>query len=87
VLQPEYIVCLGMAAMKALFPQATTIGKMRGQIHPHGARKVIITYHPSYLLRHGDDSDRSKPDHPKRLVWEDMKMMLADMGLAMPEKR
>jgi DNA polymerase len=38
---------------------------------------VLVTYHPAYLLRN---------PAAKRDVWEDMKMLLARMGRAIPGK-
>jgi uracil-DNA glycosylase len=78
VLQPEYIVCLGVVPMKALFPQAKSVGKMRSQFHTYEGKKVVVTYHPAYLLRNPDS---------KRQVWDDMKMLLADMGLPIPNNK
>jgi uracil-DNA glycosylase family 4 len=77
VLQPEYIVCVGSVPTKALFPDAASIGKMRGKFYQWNGAKVVCTYHPSYLLRNPE---------AKKFVWDDMKMLLADMGLEAPKK-
>jgi DNA polymerase len=78
VLTPEYIVCVGATPMKALFPTSKSIGQMRGKFHDYQGKKVIITYHPAYLLRNPD---------AKKFVWDDMKMMLTDMGLPIPSQK
>jgi len=77
VLRPEYIVCVGSVPTKALFPEALSIGKMRGKFYQWQNSKVLCTYHPSYLLRNPD---------AKKYVWDDMKLLLADMGLEVPKK-
>lgn len=76
VIQPEYIVCVGSVPTKALFPEALSIGKMRGQFYQWRTSKVLCTYHPSYLLRNPD---------AKKYVWDDMKLLLKDMGLKVPK--
>jgi uracil-DNA glycosylase family 4 len=74
-LQPEYIVCLGASAAKALLETEESIGRLRGRFFEYRGSKVVATYHPSYLLRNPPAS---------KYVWEDMKMMLADMGIVPP---
>jgi len=78
VLQPEYIVCLGASAAKALLETDESIGKLRGRFYQYRGSKVVATYHPSYLLRNPPAS---------KYVWDDMKMMLADMGIEPPAAR
>jgi len=76
-LQPRYIVCLGSVAVRSLLNQPTTIGKLRGRFYDYEGAKVVVTYHPAYLLRNED---------AKRLVWEDMQMLMREMGIAVPQK-
>ena len=75
IIQPEYIVCWGTTAAQNLLGSEETIGKMRGRFFTHGKAKVLCTYHPSYLLRNPE---------AKKPVWEDMKLLLGDMGLTPP---
>lgn len=75
IIQPEYIVCWGTTAAQNLLGSEETIGKMRGRFYTHGKAKVLCTYHPSYLLRNPE---------AKKPVWEDMKLLLAEMGLTPP---
>lgn len=72
IIQPEYIVCLGLVAARALLPEAVSIGRMRGRFHTYRGSKVVVTYHPAYLLRN---------PQAKRAVWEDMQMMMRGMGI------
>ena len=71
-ISPEYICCLGATAAHALLETAEPIGKLRKRWFTFHASKVICTYHPSYLLRN---------PAAKREVWDDMKLMMADMGV------
>ena len=74
-IRPEYIVCWGSVAAQNLMGVTDSIGKMRGRFYRHGEAKVLCTYHPSYLLRNPE---------AKKPVWDDMKFLLADMGLTPP---
>ncbi|MDB5341467.1 MAG: Uracil glycosylase superfamily protein [Planctomycetaceae bacterium] len=72
IIQPEYIVCWGTCAAQNLLSETNTIGKLRGRFFQYGGAKVLCTYHPSYLLR----NPAAKKD-----VWEDMKILMKEMGL------
>lgn len=72
IISPEYIVCWGAVAAQNLLGSTLSIGKLRKQFFRHGGAKVLCTYHPSYLLR----NPAAKKD-----VWDDMKLLFADMGV------
>jgi len=72
ILQPEYIVCLGAIAAQTLLQTTEPVGRLRGRWHQYFASKVLVTYHPSYLLRN---------PAAKKAAWEDLKRLLADMGI------
>ncbi|MGI9176806.1 MAG: uracil-DNA glycosylase [Pirellulales bacterium] len=72
VISPEYICCLGTSAAQALLKTVDPIGRLRKRWFTYGSAKVICTYHPSYLLRN---------PAAKRDVWDDMRLMMADMGV------
>ena len=71
ILQPKYIVCLGSIAVQSLLQTTQPIGKLRGKFHTYRSARVVVTYHPSYLLRN---------ESAKRLVWEDMQMLMREIG-------
>jgi len=73
VLQPEYIVCLGAVAAQNLLNTTEAVGRLRGRFWNHGDAKVVVTYHPAYLLRE---------ESQKRKAWEDLQMLMKDMGLS-----
>ena len=75
IIQPEFIVCLGAVSAQNLLETSLGIGKLRGRFHDWKGAKVIATYHPAYLLRNAS---------AKKMVWEDMKMLMAEMGLEIP---
>ncbi len=77
VIQPEYIVCLGLVAAKALLQTTLSVGRLRGQFHDYRGSKVLVTYHPSYLLR--------EPEI-KKAAWADLQFLLRDMGIELPKK-
>lgn len=73
---PDYIVCWGTIAAQNLLNSTETISKLRGRFLTHGRAKVLCTYHPSYLLRNPS---------AKKPVWEDMQLLLREMGLPVPK--
>jgi DNA polymerase len=75
LVQPKFICALGACAATNLLETTLSVGKLRGRFHEYKGIPVLVTYHPSYLLRNPD---------AKRPVWEDMKMLLARMGRRKP---
>ena len=71
VLRPKFIVCLGAVSVRSILQSSLSIGKLRGRFHDYRGAKVVVTYHPSYLLRN---------ESAKRLVWDDMKMLMQELG-------
>lgn len=68
-IQPKAICALGSTAMKALLNTKEGITKSRGKWHKWHDIPVMITYHPSYLLRQYNQQ-------AKRETWEDLKTLL-----------
>ena len=53
---PDILILLGDTAARSLLGTGVQVSKMRGLVDaPHLARKVILTVHPSYLLRLPDE--------------------------------
>jgi len=84
IINPEIIVALGAHAARTLLNTTKSIGQMRGQFHEYYAGigrppvKLMATYHTAYLLRNYSQENR-------RRVWEDMKKVLAELGLPVPQ--
>lgn len=73
LIQPEIIVALGLTAARALLNTDSTMSNLRGKFKPLSWNEkipVLSTYHPAYLLR--------TPD-AKKLVWEDMKLVMKQL--------
>jgi DNA polymerase len=77
IIRPEFICCLGSVAAQTLLETDQSIGRMRGKLFSYRGIPVVCTYHPAYLLR----NPAAKKD-----VWDDMKMLLAKMGIELPKK-
>lgn len=65
LLRPRAILCVGRIASGALLGTADGVGKLRGKWFDFEGLPLLVTYHPSALLR--DDSY-------KRPAWEDLKL-------------
>lgn len=74
-IQPEYIVCWGAVAVRAVLRSTESVGRLRGKFHTYRGAKVMVTYHPAYLLRNPE---------AKRLTWDDMKMLMRELGIPIP---
>jgi DNA polymerase len=72
VIQPEFICCLGSVAAKTMLQTTQSLGRLRGKFHPWKGARLIVTYHPAYLLRN---------EGAKRHVWEDMQLLVKEMGI------
>jgi DNA polymerase len=82
IIGPQVIVALGYHAARTLLNTNSPIGQIRGHFHeyplPDGRSvKVMPTFHPAHLLRNPTSENRRK-------VWEDMKAVLAELGLPIP---
>ncbi|RMG32757.1 MAG: uracil-DNA glycosylase [Planctomycetota bacterium] len=78
IVDPDYIVCLGLVPAQNLLQVKRPMSKLRGAFYKFGRAKVLCTYHPSYLLRN---------PAAKKLVWEDMKLLFRDMGIDLEARR
>jgi len=68
-IQPKAICALGSTAAKALLGTKDGVMRLRGQWHKWRDIPVMVTYHPSYLLRPYNQN-------AKREAWEDLKKVL-----------
>jgi uracil-DNA glycosylase family 4 len=51
LIKPKIILCLGLVAASELLKTKLTLGRLRGSVFEYGNIKVMVTYHPSALLR------------------------------------
>jgi uracil-DNA glycosylase family 4 len=84
-INPDVIVALGGHAAKTLLNTVKGITQLRGQFQEYytglgrSPIKLMATFHPAYLLRNYSEQNR-------RYVWEDMKKVLTELGLPVPER-
>ncbi len=62
LVQPKLLLAMGRFAAQALLGSDEAIGKLRGRVHERRGVKVIVTYHPAYLLRTLADKARAWDD-------------------------
>jgi len=85
IINPDIIVALGAPATRTLLNTNKSIGQLRGQFHEYYAGlgrppiKLMPTYHTAYLLRNYSQENRKR-------VWEDMKKVLAELSLPIPQQ-
>jgi len=68
-MQPRAICALGSTAAKALIGGKDGVTKLRGKWHQWNGIPLMVTFHPSYLLRPYNQK-------AKREAWEDLKAVL-----------
>ena len=71
LIRPKVICALGTFAAQTLLKTTSSISSLRGRFHEFRGAKLICTFHPAYLLRNPED---------KRKVWDDMKMIRAELS-------
>jgi DNA polymerase len=77
-IRPRVLVALGKFAAQTLLQTTTPISRLRGRWHQLGPIRIMPTFHPSYLLRNPAD---------KALVWQDIREVMAELGLPLPKPR
>ncbi len=77
VVQPEVLVALGSTAATYLLAGKASLSALRGRIHTYRGTKLIVTYHPAFLLR---------DPRQKKEAWRDLQMAMAELGLKSPAR-
>ncbi len=77
IVQPEVIVALGSTAATYLMGVKRSLSGLRGSWHTCRGSKLLVTYHPAFLLR----DPRQKGE-----AWKDLQMAMKELGLKMPSK-
>ncbi len=77
VIQPEVLVALGSTAATYMLGGKSPLAALRGRIHHARGSKLIVTYHPAYLLR---------DPRQKKEAWADLQLAMAELGLKPPAK-
>jgi uracil-DNA glycosylase len=80
IVRPKVLVALGATAVEGLLKVREPMGRMRGRWHSYRETPLMITFHPSYLLRNQSNTE-------KRKVWEDMLLVLERLERPTSEKQ
>jgi DNA polymerase len=82
ILKPKVIVALGATATNGLlgYDPQRRISLCRGQWYEFQNIPLMVTFHPSYLLRNQNQAT-------KRLVWEDMLETMKRVGMKISNKQ
>jgi DNA polymerase len=75
VIKPKVIVALGAVAAKNLLAVSDSMANLRGRWYDFGNSKLLVTYHPAYLLR---------DPRQKKEAWKDLQMAMKYLGLKPP---
>jgi len=78
IVQPQVIVALGSTAATYLLGVKQSLSGLRGRWHTCRGAKLVVTYHPAFLLR----DPRQKAE-----AWKDLQMVMAEMGLKPPPRK
>jgi uracil-DNA glycosylase len=77
IVQPEIVVALGATAATYLLGVKQSLASLRGRWHSARGAKVVVTYHPAFLLR----DPRQKGE-----AWKDLQKVMAELGLKGPSR-
>jgi uracil-DNA glycosylase family 4 len=77
VVRPEVLVALGATAATWLLGTRQPLAGLRGRVHRVRGTKLIVTYHPAYLLR---------DPRQKKEAWADLQIAMRELGLKLPSK-
>lgn len=75
VIKPKAIVALGAVAAKNLLAVNDSMANLRGRWYDFRNTKLLVTYHPAYLLR---------DPRQKKETWKDLQMAMKYLGLNPP---
>ncbi|HIK61473.1 MAG TPA: uracil-DNA glycosylase [Planctomycetes bacterium] len=67
LLDPQVVIALGRHAAGYLLDSDASLGQMRGRVRDWRGRKLVVTYHPAFLLR--------SPSF-KRDCWQDIQLAM-----------
>ena len=76
-IRPKVIVALGAVAAKNLLAMNDSMANLRGRWYDFRDSKLIVTYHPAFLLR---------DPRQKKEAWKDLQMVMKHLGLKPKDK-
>ena len=78
VIRPQVLVALGQTAVTYLTGEKRSLSAWRGTVHPLRGAKLIVTYHPAFLLR---------DPNQKKHAWADLQIAMRELGLTPPVRK
>jgi uracil-DNA glycosylase family 4 len=78
VVRPKVLVALGQTAVTYLTGEKKSLAAWRGVVHPLRGTKLIVTYHPAFLLR---------DPNQKKHAWADLQIAMRELGLEPPARK
>ena len=78
VVRPKVIVALGQTAVTYLTGEKRSLAAWRGVVHPLRGTKLIVTYHPAFLLR---------DPNQKKHAWADLQIAMRELDLTPPARK
>lgn len=78
LVRPKFVVALGRVAANLLTRTTVPLADLRGQVHDYRGVPLVCTHHPN---------DIENNERLKRETWEDMKLLLREMGREVPGGR
>ena len=73
--KPKIIVALGAVAARTLLGINDSMANLRGRFYDFRGTKLIVSYHPAFLLR---------DPRQKKEAWKDLQLAMQFLGLPMP---
>jgi DNA polymerase len=86
IIRPRVIVALGATASEGLLGRKVAITRERGQWQTFEGIPLMLTLHPSYLLRAAQEGP-VRGNAEKRKVWEDLVAVMDRLGMLVSEKQ
>jgi uracil-DNA glycosylase len=81
IIRPRVIVTLGLPSLKYMTGDPKlTMGRSRGHWREWRGIKMMPTFHPAFVLR-------SPTAEVRGAVWNDLKLVLAELGMPVPQKK
>lgn len=77
IIGPKIVVALGATAAKNLLGLNDSMGNLRGKLYDFRGTKLVVTYHPAFLLR---------DPRQKKETWKDLQAVMQFLGLPIPPK-
>ena len=74
-IKPKVIVALGAVAARNLLGINDSMANLRGRVYDFRGTKLIVSYHPAFLLR---------DPRQKKEAWKDLQIAMQVLGLSLP---